>query len=71
MTKSEILEILQIVGTFLVLWSGKYLNKAKKVMDEFDSMKEKMTTLENSQKAVWKVLDVIKVKKDIPHGGEI
>lgn len=68
MTKNEVLEILQIAGTLIVMWSGKYLNKAKKMMDEFDSLKEKLTTLENSQKAAWKEIDKI---KEVPHGGEI
>lgn len=69
LSKSDWLEVIQAAGTLFVLVGSKYVHKAKRVLDEFDDMKKKITTLENSMKAAWEKID--KLKKQVPHGGEI
>ena len=60
MSKSEWLEILQIVGSAILIYGSKYLNRAKKIFDEFESMKEKQLYLEKSIQKAWEKIDKLK-----------
>ena len=67
MSKNDWFDLIQTVGTFAILFMGKNVSKAKHIIDDYDKLKERVTTIENSQAAAWKKID----KKEVPHGGEI
>lgn len=60
MNKSEVLELLQIVGSAILIYGSKYFSKAKKIYDDFEDLKKKQFLMEQSLKKAWENIDKIK-----------